>query len=311
MMDKIIRKLKLIFVPCEENKFRPHFLKSKFLLYYILVLFVLKVSVLPLLYCLPESSLFADLTKTSLMEMMNTDRTSLGMQSLKENEKLNEAARLKAQDMMEKDYFAHYSPEGTTPWFFFDQADYSYKFAGENLAIGFIDSEEVYGAWLDSPTHKENILNAKYSETGIAILKGDFQGKETILVVQLFGFPSTTISKVETEKPIAQEKEVISFETSTGPAVAGETAEPEKENRAAEKIFYFLSFDYYDIFQKVIYGSLIFIIAALLVNIFVRIDVQFKDLIFKTLGFLLILFTFIIIDKAEIVRLISDGIRIN
>jgi hypothetical protein len=245
------------------------------------------------------------------MEMMNTDRTSLGMQTLEENEKLNEAARLKAQDMMEKDYFAHYSPEGTTPWFFFNQAEYNYKLAGENLAIGFIDSEEVYEAWLDSPTHKENLLNAKYSETGVAILKGDFQGKETVLVVQLFGFPSATISKVETEKSIVQEKETVSFETSTEPAVAGEMIEPEKENKTAEKILYFLSFDYYDIFQKVIYGSLIFIIAALLINIFVRIDIQFKDLIFKTLGFLLVLFVFILIDKADIIRLISDGIRIN
>jgi hypothetical protein len=246
--------------------------------------------------------------------MTNDGRESLGLQRLEENDVLDEAALLKAQDMMDKDYFSHSSPEGVAPWYWFEEADYNYKYAGENLAVGFVDSEEVYEAWLNSPSHKENLLNSKYSDIGMAILKGNFQGNETTIVVQLFGTPlATTIKETKTEQTI--EKEEITGETAqpeqvlTETAVAGETSE-QVEKSSAFKVLYFLSLDYFDIFQKVIYGSLVFIMIALFINIFVRFDIQYKDLIFKTLGVLLVLGIFVFLDKAFLIELVSN-VRIN
>ncbi|GAH47620.1 unnamed protein product, partial [marine sediment metagenome] len=75
---------------------------------------------------------------------------SLGLSALRENPQLSKAALLKAQDMLENDYFAHRSPEGITGWYWIKKAGYNYQRAGENLAIAFLDSEEVHKAWNDS-----------------------------------------------------------------------------------------------------------------------------------------------------------------
>jgi uncharacterized protein YkwD len=312
MLKKIAKKIKLVFVPCHENKFRPYFLKNEVLFYCILILLFIKISIIPFSYFLPENTLSADLTRASIIEMTNSGRESLGLNVLKENKQLDYAALMKAQDMMDKDYFSHYSPEGTTPWHWFKEADYTYKFAGENLAVGFMDSRDVYDAWLDSPSHKKNLVNSKYSDIGMAILRGNFQGNETTIVVQLFGTPlATTVKKTE---PVREETPIkgslLIEEVATETAVAGESSEQIKESPALN-ILYFLSFDYFDISQKIVYGFLIFIIIALLINIFMRVNMQFKDLVLKTVGFLLVLVIFVLIDKATVIEFISNEIRIN
>ena len=156
MSEEIFRKLKLIFIPCRDNKYRPKFLGSKFLFYYALVLLLLKLIIIPFFLYFPKTVFFADLAKTNLVGLTNTTREYFGFQALKENQALNEAAYLKAKDMIEKGYFAHYSPEGITPWYWLKKIGYNYKSAGENLAIGFLDSEQVYRAWMDSSSHKAN-----------------------------------------------------------------------------------------------------------------------------------------------------------
>jgi hypothetical protein len=64
-----------------------------------------------------------------------------------------------------------------------------YAHAGENLAIHFTDSTEVVEAWMKSPTHRENIVNGKYTEIGVGTAKGTYEGYDTVYVVQLFGAP--------------------------------------------------------------------------------------------------------------------------
>jgi hypothetical protein len=101
---------------------------------------------------------------------------------------LSDAARRKASDMLEKNYWAHFAPDGSTsPWGFIRQAGYNYQFAGENLAKGFTDSSSVVTAWMNSETHRANILSEKYKEIGFAIVPGTLQGEETVLIVQMFG----------------------------------------------------------------------------------------------------------------------------
>jgi hypothetical protein len=108
---------------------------------------------------------------------------------LKVNQKLNEAAEMKAKDMATKGYFAHTSPEGKTPWYWIEKVGYDYQFAGENLAINFSDSKDVTGAWMNSPTHKANIIKGNYTEIGTGVAVGVYKGKEAVFVAQIYANP--------------------------------------------------------------------------------------------------------------------------
>src|SRR3989344_546950 len=127
-----------------------------------------------------------ELTMPALIELANDDRAGINLAPLKINPVLVLAAELKAQDMALKNYFAHTSPEGLSPWYWFDKAGYNFAYAGENLAIDFSESANVNAAWMNSPGHRANILNKNFTEIGIATAKGYYQGRETIFVVQLF-----------------------------------------------------------------------------------------------------------------------------
>ena len=100
---------------------------------------------------------------------------------------MQKAAEEKAQDMIDNNYFAHISPQGKSPWDWINKNNYNYRYAGENLAIGFANAKEQQQAWMDSPTHKKNILNKNYDETGVAVKQGVIDGHEAIVVVQMFG----------------------------------------------------------------------------------------------------------------------------
>lgn len=122
-----------------------------------------------------------------LIELTNTQRVSHGEAPLVENQTLDRSAFAKAQDMLSRNYFAHSTPDGKTPWTFFDAAGYQYVWAGENLAIDFTNNDPIMTAWMNSPTHEQNILNQHYRDIGIAVVEGSFDGKDTVIVVQHFG----------------------------------------------------------------------------------------------------------------------------
>ncbi len=124
-----------------------------------------------------------------LVALANKDRLSQDISELKTNPVLEAAAQLKANDMAKKGYFSHNTPDGKTPWYWFEQAGYRYTYAGENLAVNFLNSEDVHDAWIRSELHKANILNRNYTEIGIATSTGVYKGKEAIFIVQLFGKP--------------------------------------------------------------------------------------------------------------------------
>ncbi len=124
-----------------------------------------------------------------LVNLVNRDRSLQNLSNLKVNPLLEIAAELKVKDMAEKGYFAHNTPDGKTPWYFIDKAGYKYVYAGENLAVNFVDSDEIHRAWMNSPTHRLNIVNPKYTEIGIATSTGIYKGREAVFVVQMFGTP--------------------------------------------------------------------------------------------------------------------------
>lgn len=340
MLKKIISKLQLIFIPCGANNYRPEFLQSNFLPYLLIFLFILKFAIVPFLIYLPNTNLFADVSKAVLIELTNKQRKELGLNSLKENPQLNQAALLKAKDILEKDYFAHWSPQGVSPWHWIKKANYNYQTAGENLGIGFLDSSEVHQAWIDSPSHKANLLNPKYQEIGIAVLTGDFQGNETTVVVQIFGSQKKekriknyelklsnkqkikkTEEKIEEKIEEKQEKlaesrtlpteirkeELVKFET--------QSTENEIGNRSEKKgivfgIAKFISYNYFSLVQDIAFYLLSLILFGLLLNIFIHIKIQHRDLIFKTIFCIFLLIIFVFLDKNLIIQIIPHKLEI-
>jgi uncharacterized protein YkwD len=131
------------------------------------------------------SAIYASVLET----LANSDRASANLANLSVNPLLAAAAQMKADDMASRSYFSHNTPEGLSPWYWFSKAGYNYKYAGENLAVNFVDSEEVEHAWMDSPLHRLNILNPNFTEIGIATSTGIYEGRSAIFVVQMFGTP--------------------------------------------------------------------------------------------------------------------------
>jgi len=83
--------------------------------------------------------------------------------------RLVRAARIKSQDMQDKGYFAHTSPNGTTPWDLIKGQGVTYKTAGENIAKGYMTSDAAEQGFMNSPGHKANILNTNFTQVGIGI----------------------------------------------------------------------------------------------------------------------------------------------
>ena len=131
----------------------------------------------------------ASIYASVLVNLTNKDRIASNIAALKTSPALEIAAQMKANDMAARSYFAHNTPDGQTPWYWFTQAGYKYKYAGENLAVNFVNSEDLETAWKNSPTHWYNIINPKYTEIGIATSTGVYKGRQAIFVVQMFGTP--------------------------------------------------------------------------------------------------------------------------
>lgn len=183
----------MCFLPHQQNGHRPWLLRRGVLTLLAAFLLVLKISALGLLSLLPAQAQLATITPEKIIDLTNAERTRAGLIPLKVNSRLNQAAAAKATHMLEKDYFAHVSPDGVTPWFWFGQSGYAYAIAGENLAIDFFAPADTVKAWMNSPTHRANILHAEYQETGVGVVPGEFQGGTSIVVVHLFARPLTPL----------------------------------------------------------------------------------------------------------------------
>lgn len=187
--------LKKHFIPHEGNDHQPHFLRTKNVRYLVAIVFLLEIAVLAVPFVpilnLTSNSYLASILPSVLDDLTNQNRQSQHLSILTVNPVLNEVAQLKANDMAEKGYFAHTSPEGKAPWYWFKQVGYKYEYAGENLAIDFTDSQDVAKAWMNSPTHRANILKNSYTEMGTGIAIGTYDGNPTIFVAQEFGKPAS------------------------------------------------------------------------------------------------------------------------
>lgn len=133
-----------------------------------------------------------DVSIDDVLRFTNQQRQAAGANQLEIDEKLQAAADAKARNMFEEDYWSHATPDGVEPWAFIEETGYSYSHAGENLAKNFRTSSGVVQGWMNSPGHRDNLLNEDYDEIGVAVRNGILEGEETTLVVAMYGQEATT-----------------------------------------------------------------------------------------------------------------------
>ncbi|MEX0621698.1 MAG: CAP domain-containing protein [Candidatus Woykebacteria bacterium] len=195
--DEFGRLVLKITYPHEHNNHRPWALQS-YGLVAMLVILILAQAIANITTKSGSVLGFAtNITVSDVIHLTNSERKVNNLSSLKANSALSQAAALKAKDMFQDDYWDHFAPDGTSPWYFFGLVGYKYTWAGENLARDFATSSGVVSAWMDSSGHRANILNGNFTEIGVAVANGNLQGEDTTLVVQLFAKPVVAAAAVE------------------------------------------------------------------------------------------------------------------
>lgn len=201
--------LSYYFIPQEKNNYRAQILKTGFMLL-LVGFYVVNQSVIKFIGTVKPGVLgySSEITAQKVLAQTNIQRQNNGLPELKYSSVLSESAVQKANDMFTHNYWAHTSPSGTTPWDFFKAVGYRYSIAGENLARDFYDTESLLKGWMDSPTHKANIINSKYQEIGIGVVNGTLGGIKTTLVVQHFGAP---IAGIVTNDPKPKQTQTVTI----------------------------------------------------------------------------------------------------
>jgi len=209
------------FIPHRHNNHRPYLTRHPGLATILVFALSVQMTLNTFFSSSPQILGFAtNIYQQELIELTNQKRIENSLVTLQHSPTLDEAARLKAIHMFDKNYWAHVSPDGVEPWHWFGVAGYSYISAGENLARDFDTSSGVVTAWMASPTHRENLLYPQFQEIGMAVVNGVLDGRETTLVVQLFGTPTPSPSLALETQP--QEETVTVAGAETGlPAQAG------------------------------------------------------------------------------------------
>jgi len=148
------------------------------------------------------SSTFAfasEITPENIVNAINKEREARFLSPLRVNSSLQNAAKNKSIDMITRNYFEHYA-YGQTPWSFILKEDYNYSVAGENLALGYSTAEGVVNAWMNSPTHRANILNPEYGDIGVGVVKGAFtednRTAETTITTEMLAKPKPKITQI-------------------------------------------------------------------------------------------------------------------
>lgn len=251
---------------------QPYILRGKVLLCLAAVFLILKLLESALL---PQGETYAsDLTTDNILIAINQQRSLRNLTILNYNDKLTVAAQSKADDMIARHYFSHTDPEGNYIWPKIVAAGYTpYTQLGENLAIEFYDTGSLIAAWMNSPTHRANILQENFRDQGMGLNFGDAAlNQYHSAVVNTFGAlavakstptaainqpsavlkspsqtaaktaaatPAQTLASKPAVKPPTATQTAVSTSTATPPVKAREqqsASEPDQEAQAAKTL---------------------------------------------------------------------------
>ncbi|NTU98870.1 hypothetical protein HGA64_02600 [Candidatus Falkowbacteria bacterium] len=187
-------KVKDYFIPHVGNDYKPHALHPKRIAFHATSAIIIKVVMFLFVVSFPVEAWLApeELSAQSqqVVTLTNSFRKEAHLPELKVSQRLTQAAQLKVQDMLVAQYFAHLSPSnlGLANWL--SMANYPYRVAGENLAMGFASAAEVFESWRKSPTHNANLIDPDFKEIGVAAVTGKYQDVDTTMMAQMFGTPT-------------------------------------------------------------------------------------------------------------------------
>jgi len=142
------------------------------------------------LYCIFYLSPFAWASEfdSELLSLTNAERAKSGLSALQLSCHLGNAAQKHAEDMATNNYFSHTGLDGSRPWDRTDREGYNSSRVGENIAAGYNSPESTIQTWMNSQGHRDNILNANYTEIGFGYVY-DTSSQYRSYWVQVFGTP--------------------------------------------------------------------------------------------------------------------------
>ena len=183
------------FLPGSHNAHRPRILHRPWLIFFLAITLATEGFLVSNLIARQSDQQFlAAVVPAEIISLTNTERKDNSVSTLKEDALLDRAAQAKANDMAAKGYFAHVDGAGKTPWQWISASGYQYQYAGENLAVRFINSTDVVNAWMASPTHRANMVKPVYTQIGVGVAEGMYDGQPATYVVQYFGTPKVAIA---------------------------------------------------------------------------------------------------------------------
>ncbi|OGL29356.1 hypothetical protein A3D14_01140 [Candidatus Saccharibacteria bacterium RIFCSPHIGHO2_02_FULL_47_12] len=174
---------------------------------------------------------------SSLLSSTNSNRAGNGSAALSLNSQLNQAAQAKANDMVARNYWSHNTPDGQEPWVFISNAGYNYQKAGENLAYGFLTSDDTVAGWMNSPPHKANLLDSSFTEVGFGFANSsnfNSDGEETV-VVAMYGKPAVLSASASPAPAAAQPSQTTTKKSTPAPTPEPTPAPQPEVAKEAEK----------------------------------------------------------------------------
>jgi len=226
---RFAKKLHQSVVPSKANKHRPHLLRHQVIVTALAIIILIEVGSLGASFlAFQGNTMLGAILPAVVINLTNDARAQNNLSSLTENPLLTEAAQNVANNMAAEGYFSHVSPSGETPWQWLDDVGYKYQYAGQNLAVNFTDSDQLVSAWLASPEHRANIMGVNYTEIGVGMATGTYQGQQAIFVVQYFASPLVTSPAPVQNTPEATNviaTPTVAVSTSTVPGVLGASTE--------------------------------------------------------------------------------------
>ena len=152
--------------------------------YFILCL---TLTLLTTLFISPAAHAKSSLTPESLITATNIERIKHNLSPLVVDDRLSTVAQKRANEMAFYNYFSHTTSTGKPFWYRVQDTGYSFATTGENLATDFTDATSTVVAWMNSPTHRGNILKAEYEDIGIAVARKPIEHGGGYYIVQIFG----------------------------------------------------------------------------------------------------------------------------
>ncbi|MBL8030613.1 MAG: CAP domain-containing protein [Candidatus Doudnabacteria bacterium] len=156
-----------------------------------------------------------DLTLENILNQVNSERVLRNLPALLHDNRLSKAAQSKSNDMQSRHYFSHTDPEGNYIWNKIVAEGYTpYSTLGENLAIDFFNTESLVSAWMNSPTHRQNILNESFKDQGMGLTMGQANTNNYYsAITNTFG--TLLLNKPVANKPASSPAPAIPTKTST------------------------------------------------------------------------------------------------